>query len=187
MATSANVSAGRPAVAGAIYIAPLGTTLPTDATSTLGAGFTSLGYISDAGVTIGQNPESETINAWGGDPVLTLITGRSFTAQFTMLEAKNADVQKLVYGESNVSGSISTGITAKGNAKALEGHVVVIDTLLTNNTAQRYVFPCAYVTDIADVTLADNVAIGYQVTITGTPGSDGDSMKLFTKAAAGSV
>lgn len=187
MATSANVSAGKPAVAGAIYVAPLGTSLPTDATTALAAAYKSLGYISDAGVTFGQNPESETIKAWGGDPVLTLVTGRTFTAQFTMLEAKNIDVLKLVYGEANVSGDLSSGITVKGNAKALEGHVIVIDTLLTNNTAQRYVFPEAYVTDVADVVLVDNDAIGYQVTITGTPGSDGDSQKIFTKAATGSL
>lgn len=187
MASSANVTAGKPAVAGAIYYAPLGTTLPSDATTAVGGSFTSLGYISDAGVTFSQSPESEEIKAWGGDTVLTLTTGRTFTAQFTMLEAKNIDVLKMVYGESNVTGALSTGITTKGNAKALEGHVIVIDTLLTNGTAQRYVFPAAYVTDVADVTLVDNAAVGYQVTVTGTPGSDGDSLKIYTKAATGSL
>ena len=187
MASTANVTAGKPAVAGAIYYAPLGTALPADATTQLAGTYVSLGYISDAGVTLSQSPSTENIKAWGGDTVLTLVTDRTFTAQFTMLEAKNADVLKLVYGESNVSGSLSTGITVKGNAKALEGHVIVIDTLLTNGTAERIVFPAAYVTDVADVTYVDNAAVGYQVTITGTPGSDGDSQKKFIKAATGSL
>ena len=184
MATASNVTAGKPAVAGAIYIAPLGTALPTDASSDLDqTAFKSLGYVSDAGVTFGQNPETENINAWGGDPVLTLATGRTFTAQFTLIEAKNIDVQSLVYGEDNVSGTLATGIVAKGNAKALEGHVFAIDMLLTNGTMQRYVFPAAYVTNVGDVNYSDNAAVGYDITITGTPGADGDSMKLFTKAA----
>lgn len=187
MASTANVTAGKPAVSGAIYYAPLGTTLPSDATTALGGSFTSLGYISDAGVTFSQSPESEEIKAWGGDTVLTLTTNRVFTAQFTMLEAKNIDVLKLVYGEGNVSGSLASGISVKGNADPLEGHVIVIDELLTNGTSQRHVFPAAYVTDVADVTYVDNAAVGYQITITGTPGSDGDSMKIYTKAATGSL
>ena len=64
MASTANVTAGKPAVAGAIYYAPLGTTLPTDATTALAAGYTSLGYISDAGVTLSQSPSTENIKAW---------------------------------------------------------------------------------------------------------------------------
>ena len=49
--TVANVSAGKPAVGGAVFVAPTGTTLPTDATTALGSAFKALGYCSDDGLT----------------------------------------------------------------------------------------------------------------------------------------
>ena len=39
MPTVSNVSAGKPKVSGAVFRAPLGTTLPTDATTSLGNAF----------------------------------------------------------------------------------------------------------------------------------------------------
>lgn len=184
MATSSNVSAGKPLVGGAIYIAPIGSTLPTDATTDLDTAFVSLGYISDAGVTEGQNVDTSEIKAWGGDTVLNINNGRTFTCQFTMLEVKNESVQKLVYGDSNVSGALSTGLTVKGNNDALPGHAIVIEKILTDNTAMRTVYPAAYITDIADVTFADSDAIGYQVTATATPDSAGNSKYDYIKAAS---
>ena len=49
--TALNVSTGKPRVTGGVYRAPVGTTLPEDATTALGNSFVSLGYISTDGVT----------------------------------------------------------------------------------------------------------------------------------------
>ena len=49
MPTVANVSAGKPKVSGAVYRAALGSTLPTDATTSLDAAFKELGYVSEDG------------------------------------------------------------------------------------------------------------------------------------------
>ena len=54
MATTNNdatkVTAGKPMTGGAIFTAPLGTTLPTSVSASLAAAFENVGYISDAGV-----------------------------------------------------------------------------------------------------------------------------------------
>ena len=51
MADAKNVTAAKPKVGGAVWRAPLGTTLPTDAKTALDKAFKSLGYISSDGLT----------------------------------------------------------------------------------------------------------------------------------------
>ena len=81
MATATNVSVGKPKVAGAIYVAPAGTALPTDASTNLAETFVSLGYISDAGVVNSENSETTSIKAWGH-----YTNQRLFERSFCLLE-----------------------------------------------------------------------------------------------------
>ena len=67
MADAKLVTVSKPKVGGAVWRAPLGTTLPTDATTALDKAFKSLGYISEDGMTNANSPESDSIKAWGGD------------------------------------------------------------------------------------------------------------------------
>ena len=68
---TAYINAGKPKVGGAFYIAPAGTTLPTDATTALTNAFVCAGYISDAGFKNNNARETAEVKAWGGDIVLT--------------------------------------------------------------------------------------------------------------------
>ena len=85
MPTTNKVSAGKPKVAGAVYRAPLGTTLPTDATTALPTAFVDMGYISEDGVTNSNSPETEKIRAWGGQTVLIVSTEKPDTFAITFL------------------------------------------------------------------------------------------------------
>ena len=48
--TATNVSTGKPSKSGAIFFAPLGTSLPTSADETKDAAFVALGYVSEDGL-----------------------------------------------------------------------------------------------------------------------------------------
>lgn len=175
MSNAANVSTAKPKVGGAVYSAPLGTTLPTDAITALDAGFKGLGYISEDGLTNANSPESETIQAWGGDTVATVQTSKEDTFSYTLIEATNEDVLKEVYGRDNVSGDLETAITIKANAKELEEHSLVIDMVLKGGILKRVVIPNGKISEIGEISYADAEAIGYEVTVQAIPDTEGNT------------
>ena len=180
MPTATNVSTGKPKVSGAIYCAATGSTLPTDATSELDEAFSGLGYISEDGMTNTNSPERETIKAWGGDTVLSTQTEKTDEFKFKMIEALNINVLKAVYGEDNVSGTLTTGITVKANNKEQSAMAWVFDMIL-GNSVKRIVVPSASVTAVADIVYKDAEAIGYETTITATPDTQGNTHYEYIK------
>lgn len=171
--TVSNVSVGKPKVGGAIFAAPLGTTLPTNATSDLDAAFKSLGYVSEDGVTNSNSPSSDKVKAWGGDTVLNLQTEKPDDFKFTLIESLNVEVLKFVYGDDNVFGDLTNGIEVKANADDATEHVLVIDMIMRGGVLKRVILPQAKVTAVEDIKYADSDAVGYGTTVSAMPDGDG--------------
>ena len=169
------VTAGKPKVGGAIYRAPLGSTLPTDAQTALDAAFVNVGYISDAGLINSNSPTSENIKAWGGDIVLTTLTEKPDTFQFTLLEAMSEQALKAVYGDANVTGTLATGFTVKANSSQQPNCAWVVELAYKDGVLKRIVIPDAGVSAVGDITYADGSAVGYETTISAMPDSNGDT------------
>ena len=171
MPTAAKVSAGKPKTAGAIYRAPAGTTLPTDATTALAAAFKELGYVSEDGVRNNNSPDSDNIKAWGGQTVLVVQNEKVDEFTFTLLESLNSDVLATVYG-SNVTVSGST-ISIKAKADPIPESVFVIDMVLAGNYAKRIVIPGGALKEVGEITYKDDEPIGYEITLSALPDSTG--------------
>lgn len=183
MADVNNISYGKPLTDGAISTAPLGSTLPTDATTKLDTKFKSLGYVSEDGATNKNSPESEKIKGWGGKTVLVSQAEKPDTYKFTLLEVLNLDVLKVVYGDENVSGTLKTGITIKANAKPMKARCFVIETLLNGDAIKRMVIPNGVVSEVGEITYKDDEAIGYETTIECLPDKDGNTHYEYIKGA----
>jgi hypothetical protein len=181
MSNSSNVSAGKPMITGAVFVAPVGTSLPTSTTASLATAFKDLGYISDAGVVNSNSPSNTAIKAWGGDTVLDVQTEKPDTFKMNFIEATNEDVLKLVYGSANVSGSLASGLTIKANSEEQNEVSVVIDMVLKDDCAKRIVLPKAKVTAVGDITYADASAIGYDTTLSCHPDDSGNTHYEYLK------
>ena len=179
------VTAAKPQVGGAIYVAPLGSTIPTSADGSLAAAYEGVGYASDEGVTRTVDQDTEVVKAWGGDVVLVLENSKTETFKFGMLDAHSVAALKIVNGDNNVTGSaLETGISVKSNNTEKGGHIYVIDMIEKGNTLHRIVIPNGVVTEIEDVTYVDNEAVVYGVTITAIADSSGNASYDYFKTAA---
>ncbi|MCR5584559.1 MAG: phage tail protein [Lachnospiraceae bacterium] len=168
------VTYAKPKVGGAISVAPVGTTLPTDAQTALDVAFNQLGYISEDGFTNSISRESTDIKAWGGDTVLTVQTDFSNKYSTAFLDTIDLNMLKTIFGSANVSGALNTGIDVKVNSKELDEMSIVVDMVLKDGTLHRIVAAKAKITEIGDIVYKSNDALAYEVTFTTYPDASGD-------------
>lgn len=185
MPNQANVSTGKPKTAGAVYRAPIGTTLPTDASTALAAAFEDMGYISEDGVTNTNSPESDKIKDWGGQTVLVVTSEKPDTFKLKFLESLNANVLESVYGEDNVTVNSQSGtIAVVANAAALDEYVYVIDMVMRGGALKRIVIPNGALSELGDIVYKADEAIGYDVTLEALPDTSGNNHYEYIKQAS---
>ena len=175
MAVSArNVAVGKPQATGGVLVAPTGTERPTTYAGPYDAAYVSLGYVGEDGVTETSERSTEEIRAWGGDKVRTVQTEFGTTISFTLIESRNAEALKFVFGEDNVEVAADE-ITVKRNSKVLP-HVQLLIDMLDGENSRHLDAGYAQVTEVGDITYVDGEAISYEVTVSCDPDDNGDTL-----------
>ena len=137
---AANVSTGKPMISGAVFSAPLGTTVPTDATTPLGSAFECLGHVSEDGLSNTNEMDVSEIKAWGGMIVYRSLNSLTDNFGLKLIESENVEVLKRVYGEDNVSVDAETDdITISIKADDPEERVWVFEIALRGGKKKRIV------------------------------------------------
>lgn len=178
-----NVTGAKPKIGGAVFTAPLGTALPTDATTALDKAFKPLGYVSKDGLSNTNSPSNESTTAWGGDVVLEDQTEKPDSFKLVLIEALNPDVLKLVYGDDNVTGTLDEGITVKANRKEMPERVLVVDMVM-KNAVKRIVIPKAKVTEVDEIQYQGGKAVAYGTKLSAAPDDEGNTHYEYIKATS---
>lgn len=156
---TANVRVG---VTGEVYVAPVGTALPTTAIATPNVAFKGLGSVSEDGIAESRDRATDDIRIWQNSAIArTVITESSLRFTFTMVETKKETVE-LYYGSSvtDATGLITIDPAATGGRKSF-----IID-VIDGDKIERTVIAEGEVTEVGDKTYANGEPIGYEVTIT---------------------
>lgn len=182
---SENVSFGKPKATGALFVAPAGTTPPTNAIDALDGAFVNLGYVSDEGLVNGVETDVEDVFAWGGDNVLSDQTTYAEMFTFNLIET-NVATAKLYYGEGNVTVD-GDNITIRANSKPLPEIVFVAELVLTGGRVKRIVVARGRIADRSgEISYVDGEPVAYPINLKAFPNlTDGDTHKEYiTKIAS---
>ena len=156
---------GAPKAGGAIWSAPMGTAVPTDAITELDTAFHSLGFISEDGIVNAEELESEDIKAYGGKVVKTVQTSRKETYVFSPIETNKYTLAER-FGDDNITLDAQGNLCAVHNAKSRPAKVYVVETVLDANKVQRDVIPMGRITAIGERAYKNGEPIAGELTLT---------------------
>lgn len=158
-----NVSVGKGASGAYAWIAPYGTDLPTDNTTTLAAGYKVLGFIDENGVTFSDSTSPTDYNDMSGNAIATTPGAVTKTAAFVPVELKKSTLD-IIYGASNVEDAEGViEYTDKGPDQTL--WTIVFDFVLGASRKWRAVVPQCRLKEMADLTVNYQTLVGRQNTM----------------------
>jgi hypothetical protein len=175
--TVANIEVSQGAVTGAIFWAPPGTALPTDATTALAAAFKNLGYVGADGITPARDVSTDNVTDMNGANLRTIQTDFSKSYSAPMLEVRNEDLARSVFGTANVTITAATTTAGRRIAVVDKGRVadkgvMVIETF-DGLAKQRRVLPIAQPTSVEEGALVGTAVQQFTLTWSCYPDSTG--------------
>lgn len=184
---ASQVTVGSAKSTGAIWIAPKGTSLPTDASTTLAAAWKLLGFTSDAGVQISESSNSDEIRAWEGrTSVYNVQTEYTENISFMPIQC-NADVAKLTWGDDWVTVDGVTGaIHAKHHGGELDPVEIVIETTPRTGIVKRFTGE-AQLTERGEQTMDGTQVDGRQLTFKMIADNNGVTLHEYTAFTTGAT
>lgn len=176
MATIVNQTrVGAPAKAsGGIYTAPLGTALPTDASTALAEAFKLGGLISEDGLNEAPTRSTENVKSWGGHTARVLQSEYALKLTYTIIE-RTEESLKEVFGADNVKVASAVGGTTRSimkKAQQLPTMVRVAD-MLDSAVKIRTVYPRSQVVEVGETQYHGAGLISYPLTVECYPDENG--------------
>lgn len=173
MALDATYVAKPVTITGGIKFAPIGTTTPTDPTSTLNAAFKEMGYVNKEGLKLSSDASDDKITVWGGVTIRTIRSDYSATLSGTLLSTLDVDVLKTVFGANQVQQQAGF-IAIKHTSDIAPENVYIVETKDSSSGGRkRFVIPKGQITVSGDVNLSHTEITGFEVSIEALADKDG--------------
>jgi len=173
---------------GAIKHAPLGTTLPSLSDISisgvvLDTEFTGDEYVSEDGLTLTPSMSTTDIKDWSGSVVRKVLESFDGTLSWTMIST-NEGALGVAFGADHVTANDPSQTHGKQMRVELGAHLPEAQSwvfLMKDGDARIIILvPNGQVTEVGEVTFAANSAVGWGVTLSCYPDSDGESIYILT-------
>ena len=135
-----------------------------------------------------------TSDEQSNDPsvVLVLSNGIEDQFKFKMIQTRDENALKAVFGDANVTVTPAAGgtpeqISIQVNNSEQDAKAWVIDTILNGGCLKRIVIPKAKVEAIGDIVYRDNEAIGFDVTLGAIADGSGNSHYEYISGPTGAT
>lgn len=167
-----------------VYVAPVGTTAPTDTTTPLDAGFLPIGLLHEDGMTMSRDEDVTDHYAYGSKLIRTTRQKHKRTLKVTALEDNVA-----VFGLANPgsTASTTTGTTTRVVMVPTSNPQAFVFELVDGDVTKRLVVPRGEVTEVGDMTISDSEICSQELTITVYAASDGELFREITDDAQADV
>lgn len=176
---SDNIQILRPVVDGAAWCAPSTASAPTSASAAL-TGFSSLGWLTEDGITMSVNRDSQDLKGFGGDTAITIQTSHDVEFTFKPMEW-NETVAKEMFGDSNVT---NAGGTVKVTGDDLPVRKYVFDMRGRNKELIRVVVPNCKVTSLGDLAFKHTEPMASEFTLKAFPDASGVKVYIYKATAS---
>lgn len=176
----------RVGVKGLFYVAPVGTTAPTDPYSPWGDGWLDAGYVTEDGLNEALNENRQTFKAWGRqDPVRTQVTDRETKFKVTFMQT-SALTLALYYGvdmaDMTSSGTAGTQFLAFNEPDTTESMAYALGMdVLDGDYPKRLIVARAEVSEKGDLPHKSDSVQNYELTFSSltAPGGASSIVRMF--------
>lgn len=158
-----NVSVGKGVSGGYMFVAPAGTALPADYTTTLNTAYLNVGYLGDDGIVFSDSSSSDSFYDLNGDSIETSSSEISKSFTVVLREIKK-DSLSIIYGTANVTDSKGK-LTVHDKGPNDASYVVVFELLLKNGRKWRRVVPNCKLGELGDMTVVSTELVGREITM----------------------
>lgn len=172
---------------GEVYVAPVGTALPTTPTAALNVAFVGLGYISEDGASLSVSPEIQDIMAWQSrQAVRRELTSQEVTATFALLQWNESTIPFAFGGGSVELVSGSNYKYELPTSGALDERSVVLEAT-DGAITERIILPRCNVTDAVETQFVRTDASLLPITVKALQPADGSTSMIFLSNDAASM
>lgn len=171
------VAAAKPRTGGGLYYAPLGTALPTDASTALPEGFIALGPIHEDGITPNRETSVEKVKEWDGSTLAQLLTDEERSFETLLYGIHDRDVLEYLFSTDNVE--VTPAADGSGTKIAIKdvggkpANSVLVFEMQYRGVKMRKVLPNADATITGEEAYQGSSLMGYTLSVECLKDDDG--------------